>query len=156
MNAAEYFDQWDRVRRDLLRGVAVLKDEHLSFRPAESYDRTVGDILRHIIRLEQGWIHFVVRRELEDWPDESSTRPNTVDGIRDELTRVNGKTMAYLATVPIEDFNRLIQVPGDGTPKLSWILWHVLEQQIHHRGELFMCLSLLGLERPEIDRPGQI
>jgi len=156
MNAAEYFDHWDRVRRDLLRGIAVLKDEHLAFRPAESYDRTVGDILRHIIRLEQGWIHYVIRRELDDWPDESSQQPSTVDDIRDELTRVNETTMDYLATVPIEDFNRLIQVPGDGTPKLSWILWHVLEQEIHHRGELFLCLSLLGLERPDIDRPGQI
>ncbi|OGO12154.1 MAG: hypothetical protein A2Z66_05785 [Chloroflexi bacterium RBG_13_66_10] len=39
------------------------------------------------------------------------------------------------------------------TPKLGWILWHVLEQEIHHRGELFLCLSLMGLGRPEIDRP---
>jgi len=30
----------------------------------------------------------------------------------------------------------------------------VFEQQIHHRGELYLCLSLLGLERPETDRPG--
>jgi uncharacterized damage-inducible protein DinB len=54
----------------------------------------------------------------------------------------------------MDDFNRIVQVPGDGTPKLGWILWHVLEQQIHHRGELFLCLSLLGMERPKIDRPG--
>ena len=50
--------------------------------------------------------------------------------------------------------DRIVQVPGDGTPKLAWILWHVLEQQIHHRGELFLCLSLLGKDRPKTDRPG--
>jgi uncharacterized damage-inducible protein DinB len=54
----------------------------------------------------------------------------------------------------VDDFNRIVAVPGDGTPKMGWILWHVFEQVIHHRGELFLCLSLLGLERPKIDRPG--
>jgi uncharacterized damage-inducible protein DinB len=49
--------------------------------------------------------------------------------------------------------DRIVQVPGDGTPKLESILWHVLEQEIHRRGELFLCLSLLGMNRPVIDRP---
>jgi uncharacterized damage-inducible protein DinB len=154
MNAAEYFDHWDRVRRDLLRGVAVLHDKDLSFRPAESYDRTVGDILRHIIWLEQGWIHFVIRRELDSWPDETDPKPDTVEGLRQEIVRVGQQTDEYLSSVPVEDLNRLIQVPDDGSPKLRWILWHVFEQEIHHRGELFLCLSLLGYDRPQIDRPG--
>lgn len=154
MNADQYFDHWHKVHRDLMRGIAPLRDEHLDFRPAEKYPRTVGDILRHIINVEEGWIHYVVRRELKEWPDEGKDRLNTVQAIRDKLVEVHKATMRYLATVPVEDLNRIIQVPGDGTPKLSWILWHVLEQQIHHRGELFLCLSLLGIERPKTDRPG--
>jgi len=154
MNAAEYFDHWDKVWRDLQLGVAILHDEHLDFRPAERYSRTVGDILRHIINVEQGWIHYVVRRALNSWPEENPGRLDTVQAIQAELARTHKETLEYLTTVPMDDFNRIIQVPGDGTPKLGWILWHVLEQQIHHRGELFLCLSLLGMERPKIDRPG--
>ncbi len=154
MNAAEYFDHWAKVWRDLQLGIAVLRDEQLSFRPAERYSRTVGDILRHIINVEQGWIHYVVRRSLSSWPEENAGQLDTVRAIQAELTRTHKETMDYLNTVPMDDFNRIVQVPGDGTPKLGWILWHVLEQQIHHRGELFLCLSLLGMERPTIDRPG--
>lgn len=154
MNAAEYFDHWAKVWRDLQLGIAVLRDEQLSFRPAERYSRTVGDILRHIINVEQGWIHYVVRRSLSSWPEENAGQLDTVRAIQAELTRTHKETMEYLNTVPMDDFNRIVQVPGDGTPKLGWILWHVLEQQIHHRGELFLCLSLLGMERPTIDRPG--
>ena len=29
---------------------------------------------------------------------------------------------------------------------LGWIIWHVLEHEIHHRGELSMALGLLGRE----------
>lgn len=154
MNAAEYFDHWAKIWRDLQLAVAMLQDEHLSFRPAERYSRTVGDILRHIINVEQGWIHYVVRRSLKTWPEESADQLNTVRAIQAELARTHKESLEYLDTVPMDDFNRIVQVPGDGTPKLGWILWHVLEQQIHHRGELFLCLSLLGMERPKIDRPG--
>jgi uncharacterized damage-inducible protein DinB len=87
-------------------------------------------------------------------PEEGAGQLNTVRAIQAELTRTHKETLEYLGTVPMDDFNRIVQVPGDGTPKLGWILWHVLEQQIHHRGELFLCLSLLGMERPKIDRPG--
>ena len=154
MNAAEYFDHWNTVWRDLLRAVAVLHEKHLDFQPAKAYSRTVGDILRHIIHLEQGWIHYVVRRTLPAWPEEDNGRLNSLVDIQREMERVHQETMAYLETVPLDDFNRIVQVPGDGTPKLGWILWHVLEQQIHHRGELYLCLSLLGLDRPKTDRPG--
>jgi uncharacterized damage-inducible protein DinB len=153
MNAAQFFDHWHTVRRDLLRALALLEDEDLSFQPSKHYARTVGGILRHIINLEKGWIHFVIRRARAEWPEEGPERLNTVDVIREELNATFRDTMDFLATVPAEDFNRIVQVPGDGTPKLGWILWHVFEQQIHHRGELFLCLSLLGKERPDIDRP---
>jgi uncharacterized damage-inducible protein DinB len=61
--------------------------------------------------------------------------------------------MRLLSTVQAEDLNRVVQVPGNGAPKLGRILWHVFEQQIHHRGELFLCLSLLGKEQPVMYGP---
>ena len=154
MNVAQFFDHWNTVHRDLLIAVAVLDDNDLAFQPAAAYPRTIGDILRHIINLEQGWIHYVIRRSLLEWPEEDSERLNTVEAIRAELDSSFTDTMNYLGTIPVEELNRVVQVPGDGVPKMSWILWHVFEQQIHHRGELFLCLSLLGKGRPKIDRPG--
>jgi uncharacterized damage-inducible protein DinB len=154
MNAAQFFDQWTNVWRDLLRAVSVLSDEDLDFRPADSYPRTVGAILQHIINLELGWIHYVIRREVDDWPREEMNYPRSVEGLRAELQRVHDETMDYLSTVDVDDFSRIIQVPGNGSPKLGWILWHVFEQEIHHRGEIFLCLSLLGEQRPKTNRPG--
>lgn len=154
MNAAQYFDHWNKTWRDLMRAVSVLQDEHLAFRPSEDYARSVGDILRHIANLEEGWIHYVIRRELDAWPDEAALPAESVDALREAMEAIHDRTMDYLAELPEEDFTRIVQVPGDGTPKLRWILWHVFEQQIHHRGELYLCLSLLGLPRPKTDRPG--
>lgn len=153
MNAAQFFDHWYKVWRDLLVAVDSLKDEHLDFRPAQSYSRNLGDILRHIINLENGWIHFVIRRKLPAWPEETAGNITTVAEIKAEMRRVHGETMDYLASISVDEFSRIVQVPDGGTPKLQWILWHVFEQQIHHRGELFLCMSMLGLPRQKMDRP---
>jgi uncharacterized damage-inducible protein DinB len=153
MNAAQFFDHWYRVWRDLLVAVDSLGDEHLDFRPAQSYSRNLGDILRHIINLENGWIHYVIRRKLSAWPGDEAGNLTTVMAIKDEMQRVHSETMEYLASISVDEFTRIVQVPDGGTPKLQWILWHVLEQQIHHRGELFLCMSMLDLPRPKMDRP---
>ena len=154
MNAAQFFDHWNKVWRDLMRAVSMLHDEHLDFQPAAAYQRSVGDILRHVIHLEEGWIHYVIRRARSEWPAEDRPDLTTLHAIREEMERVHKETLDYLATLPVDDFTRVVQVPGNGTPKLGWILWHVFEQQIHHRGELYLCLSLLDMERPITDRPG--
>jgi uncharacterized damage-inducible protein DinB len=154
MNAAQFFDQWNPVWRDLMRAVSMLKDGQLAFKPSEHYERTVGDILRHIINVERGWIHYVIRRQYESWPQEDAATLATVEAIEAEMQLVHQSTMDYLETVDVDDFTRIVQVPDDGTPKLAWILWHVFEQEIHHRGELYLCLSLLGYDRPKTDRPG--
>ncbi len=153
MNAAQFFDHWYVAWRDLLLAVDLLSDEHLSFRPAKAHPRDLGDILRHIINLEQGWIHYVIWRKLPGWPEVDVKRLSTVAAIKEEMQRVHGETMDYLASVSVEEFGRIVQVPDDGAPKLQWILWHVFEQQIHHRGELFLCMSMLGVPRPKLDRP---
>ena len=136
-----------------MRAVAMLEDNDLTFQASEHYSRSVGDILRHIINLQEAWIHFIIFRELPAWPEEDKEELTSVEAFQERLDEVFNETMSLLSTVTVEDLNRVIQVPGDGVPKMSWILWHVFEQQIHHRGELFLCLSLLGKERPTIDRP---
>ena len=154
MNAAQFFDHWYKVWRDLLIAVDSLQDEHLSFRPARSQSRDLGDILRKIIILEQGWIHYVIRRQLPAWPEADAKRFSTVTAIKAEMQRVHSETMDYLTDVSVEEFDRIAQIPDGGTPKLQWILWHVFEQQIHHRGEVFLCMSMLDIPRPNLDRPG--
>jgi uncharacterized damage-inducible protein DinB len=153
MNAAQFFDHWNKVWRDLMLAVSMLKDEDLAFKPSERYQRSVGGILLHLINVEQGWIHYVIRRKLEGWPQEKSGL-TSLEAVQAEMEAVHDETVAYLETLDVEDFTRIVQVPDDGTPKLGWILWHVFEQEIHHRGELYLCLSLLGYDRPKTDRPG--
>ncbi|HEY64331.1 MAG TPA: DinB family protein [Caldilineae bacterium] len=150
MNAREVFGHWDTVRRDLLRGLELFTDEELDFRPAPVYQRTVGDIARHIAEAEDGWFHYVVRGEHSAWPEYSRDAYPTRQSVINLLERVHEKTLAWLETVDEDDLDQVIRTPWNAELSLQWIIWHVLEHEIHHRGELYLCLGLLGKEAPDI------
>jgi uncharacterized damage-inducible protein DinB len=44
------------------------------------------------------------------------------------------------------ELGRRIELPWGGHTSLGWVVWHVLEHEIHHRGELSLILGLLGRE----------
>lgn len=150
MNVRELFVHWDTVQRDLLRGLEGFTEEDLDFQPAPAYQRTVGDIARHIAEAEDGWFHYVVSREHAAWPEYPREAYPTWQSITEALKRVHDKTLAWLETVDQADLDQTVPTPWDEEISLRWIIWHVLEHEIHHRGELFLCLGLLGREAPDI------
>jgi hypothetical protein len=85
----------------------MLRDEHLVFQPANAYARSVGGLLRHIVNLEEGWIHYGIRRNHASWPKEDADRLKTLAAIRAETDRVHKETMDFLVMVPVEDLNRV-------------------------------------------------
>lgn len=149
MTAAELFSHWQTVRRDLLRALDMLSDEQLAFVPREGL-WSLGRVTRHIARAEEGWFRYVVTRELAEWPRFPEEDYPTVEAIKALLTEVHARTEAYLATVDAADLDRTVTTPRGEELSLGWIVWHVLEHEIHHRGEIYLMLGLMGLEAPDI------
>lgn len=146
MNLNQLFAHWQQVRTDLLSVVDEFSNEELSYAPFEGA-WPAGRIMLHIADTEDGWFRYVVRRELSGWPEDYRLQKYpTKDAIKGLLTRVHTQTEAYLATLALSDLERVIETPWDSTLTLEWIIWHVLEHEIHHRGELSLMLGLLGRE----------
>jgi len=104
----------------------------------------VGRIALHIADAEEGWFRLVVTKEREGWPsDYVLENYPTKEAIKTLLIEVHTKTMAYLETLTINDLDRSLEAPW-GEFSLRFILWHVIEHEIHHRGELSLILGTLG------------
>ena len=146
MKLSKMFDHWREVRSGLLAALDNFSDDELAFKPFAS-SWSAGQIMLHIAGSEEGWFRYVIERKYEQWPPEYSLEvyPAVAD-IRALLSEVHVRTEAYLGTLDLADLERIIHAPwGKGIP-LGWILWHVLEHEIHHRGELSLILGLLGRE----------
>jgi uncharacterized damage-inducible protein DinB len=60
------------------------------------------------------------------------------------LSTVHDRTEAWLDTLDASNLNRVIAAPWGAELTLSWIIWHIVEHEVHHRGELSLLLGLLG------------
>ena len=149
MSARELFRHWDEVREGLYQALSKLTDAQLGFVPREGL-WSLGKVARHIAHAEEGWFRYVVTRELHQWPEYTVENYPTVESIKALLSEVHTRTEDYLMTLDIAALDRILDVPWDRRLSLGWIIWHVLEHEIHHRGEIFLMLGLLGLEAPDI------
>jgi uncharacterized damage-inducible protein DinB len=150
MKPDEFLAHWKSVRKGLLATLDNFQQSEIHFRPYEE-GWSVGEILLHIANAENGWFRYAVTHEYQEWPS-SHTLDNypTFETIKTLLTEVHDWTETYIAELESEDYHRMIDLPWDEEIHLGWIIWHVLEHEIHHRGELSLILGLLGREGLEV------
>ncbi|NUM45196.1 MAG: DinB family protein [Anaerolineales bacterium] len=144
--ATQLFAHWQQVRRVLIETANKFTEADLSFAPFEGA-WTVGQILCHIADAEEGWFQYVIHRQYEKWPDQfTPANYLTLAAIQQGWAEVHTRTEAYLDTLPLEDLDQIILTPWGSNFSLNWIIWHVIEHEIHHRGELSLILGMLGRE----------
>jgi uncharacterized damage-inducible protein DinB len=150
MKPKEIFAHWKLVRRGLMEVIESFQEQELHFKPFEGA-WSVGEILLHIANAEQGWFRYAVTREFDEWPsDHTLDNYPTLESITMLLNEIHGWTEEYISTLNSEDYRREIILPWDEKIHLGWIIWHVLEHEIHHRGELSLILGILGREGLEV------
>jgi uncharacterized damage-inducible protein DinB len=111
----------------------------------------VGEIALHNANAEEGRFRYAVKRELPEWPPAYAFEDHpTLNSIKTLLAEVHARTRAYLTSLQWEDFKRTFQAPWGEQFTIGWVIWHVVEHEIHHRGELSLILGLLGREGLEV------
>jgi uncharacterized damage-inducible protein DinB len=149
MNAAEQFSHWREVRQGLNAALDQLTDEQLAFVPREGL-WSLRTVALHIATAEEGWFRYVVTGELDQWPEVDESDYPTVPSIKSLLAQVHERTESYLQSLDVTDLDRIITTFWSAKVSLRWIIWHVLEHEISHRGEIYLMLGLMGMEAPDV------
>lgn len=145
MKPKEIFAHWTQIRADLVATIEKFEDQELTYTPFEG-SWAVGQIMLHIADCEDNWIHGVVRGEFEPWIGYPLEDYPTRADILGVLSRARERTLAFLSGLDNQDLYQEYAIPSGASFSLYWILWHVLEHEIHHRGELSLVLGTLGRE----------
>jgi uncharacterized damage-inducible protein DinB len=138
---------WDNVRELTLKLLDLFPDDKFSFRPVSEI-RSVAEQFEHILSVE-----LYIREGLVS--DMWSTVPTLGLGHADKATlreRLNGEhlvTSDVLRALPEDGFNRLYQakfgpVSGEG------LIYLAIDEEIHHRGNLYIYLRLLDIKPPQM------
>ncbi len=111
---------------------------------------TLGDLLRHIAAVERDlWAEIVQARP----PRYRGCGRDLADGYHNVLAfmeRLHAESLAIFSRLTPEDLKKTVATPA-GSPITAWkVLRLLVEHEIHHRGEIYVYLGMLGVKTPPL------
>ncbi|MBA2679461.1 MAG: DinB family protein [Ktedonobacteraceae bacterium] len=144
---------WDAYQELLVKALEPLSPDQLSLRPAPHL-RSIGENAAHIVGTRAGWVYYQLERgdeqlvSLASWNGANQPARSSAELIKGlEATwhviqdALNSWTIADLAGI-VHDTD---ENGEDQTYTRQWVLWHLIEHDIHHGGELSFALGMHGL-----------
>jgi len=146
MDPAYLLARWEGVRTGLRATIARFGDDDLSYTPYLGA-WTVQRLLLHIAQEEHGEYGYGIARTLPEFPpDYAPEEYPTLAAITALLDQAHAETTQYLRALSAEDLERTIVTPWGARSRLIELFDHIIEHEIHHRGELSLILGMLGRE----------
>lgn len=148
-----FFTAWKAYQDRLAAALASLTADQLALRAAPGL-RSVGENAAHIVGCRVGW--FTATLGEEAGPELTAMawdEPGAATSSAAELVRGLDLTWqlmtACLARWSQEDMKQTFPDDWDGEQvqlSRAWIVWHVLEHDLHHGGEVSHTLGVYGLQ----------
>jgi uncharacterized damage-inducible protein DinB len=154
---------WDDNQISLVRAVARLTPEQLSWRPAPHL-RSVGEVVSHIIGGRVQWFHYVLGAGSDQFTEQVAARQP------DNVIEKDAAALVYwlkatwqmieeaLSGWTVADLPRVYRLPPYQGELYAltqqWIIWRVLSHDVHHGGQLAIMLGMLSISIPELGDEG--
>ena len=152
-----FYKGWDVYQQHLTQAIAPLSPEQLALRAAPHL-RSIGMIATHIIAVRVRWFHQLMGEGSEELaPLASWDRADPPTQSAAEL--VSGLEMTWqmiqnaLSRWSTADLEYIFQGTYQGEEyrfSRQWVIWHVIEHDLHHGGELSFSLGMHGLAAIDI------
>jgi uncharacterized damage-inducible protein DinB len=149
-STADFSKYFESIRRRTMNYIRVLPPDRLDWAPKEG-EFTCADIIRHIIEAEKMFIRVATegrwKYEEHDAGDEQS-----LDELIALLEATHVQAMTKLEQFPDQGLNEPRYGPKrEGHPIKAWRwLMAMAEHEIHHRSQLAVYLSMMGVQPPHI------
>lgn len=135
MEKEELLSLWPKIRKDLLILLDRFSEDDLIFIPSEG-GWPVGRILLHIGSSAEFWLHSGILSSNNSYQPGKQILENypTKLAIKTYLCAEHRETLYLLENFSKNNWHQLYLYPDGESYRPSWIFWHVLEHEIHHRG----------------------
>jgi uncharacterized damage-inducible protein DinB len=154
MKLSHLFSNYFEVREELIGAVKSLTQEQLDWTPP-NHPASIGRLLAHIADVECFWISCVALRK-EQKPDFSKfEKASTIREILSLLEHYHADCREYLESQDVEDWDEVYYEFPEWVGRRfrcskRWLVWHVVEHQARHRGQIFMLMRMQGIDVPDV------
>lgn len=148
-NMESFLPYFETIRERTLRVVRAVPPEKLEWRHTDNVF-SCGDLARHIAAVER---HTFAENVLG--------RPSRYRGCGTELAEGHENVIAFMERMHRETVAMLKDLTPDdlagkglspqSVPVTAWkLLRAMIEHEVHHRGEMYVYLALIGVPRPPL------
>jgi len=158
LSLSPFYAGWDVYQQHLVAAIAPLTSEQLALR-SSPHNWSVGMLVTHIVSARAWWFHTRMGEGSADLAPLGLWDENEEEPLRPTAELVAGLERTWqmiqdaLAHLTPADLEQVIpQYSAESPARLrQWIIWHVLEHDIHHGGELSSILGAHGLPAVDLD-----
>jgi uncharacterized damage-inducible protein DinB len=147
--AAAFFDYWEKVRARTRRVVECIPAERLewTWQPGKF---TLGDLVRHLAAIVRDMYAENAQRKPSRYPGHGHELADGMDAVRDFFERAHAESMEIFRGLSDADFRERCETPGGASISVGKWLRLMVEHEIHHRGQIYMALGVLGVPTPPL------
>jgi uncharacterized damage-inducible protein DinB len=152
-----FYASWKQYQDHLKEALAPLTAEQLTLRAAPSL-RTLGKIATHIIGTRTSWFTRFLGEEgeiaaaLKRWDDPNALAEDAAElmGGLDLSWNLMADALSRWSPADMQQTFGRDRRGNHYELSRSWVVWHVLEHDLHHGGEISLTLGMHGLQAPDI------
>lgn len=144
-----FLDYAARIRERTMRVVRSIPPELVEWTYKEG-KFTLGDIMRHLATIERYMYAENAQFRLSSYPGHGRELADGYDNIVEFMQRLHGESTAIFQSLTPEDLAKKCTTPGGAHIALGKWLRAMLEHEIHHRGQIYLYLSLLDIPTPPL------
>ncbi|MCL4300594.1 MAG: DinB family protein [Anaerolineae bacterium] len=146
----QFTNYFDSIRRRTLNYVRAVPPDKIDWQP-KTGELTCGDIVRHLAAAELMFVGAAVEGKWRYTGHERDDEHGSLVNVLNTLETSHTAAMKILTTLSDADLIQPRPSLADGPPIKAWrLLMAMVEHEIHHRSQLAVYLSLLGVEPPQI------
>jgi uncharacterized damage-inducible protein DinB len=146
-----FYSSWQEYQDHIKKALAPLTAEQLKLRAAPHL-RSIGENALHIIGCRAGWFTEFLGEEGGEEMKMYAGLDETALPTADELAKGLDRTWQFMADCLARwssaDMRQTFPDNWNGQQvdlSRAWVVWHVMEHDLHHGGELSLTLGMHGI-----------
>jgi uncharacterized damage-inducible protein DinB len=148
-DAASFLAYLAKVRGRTLAVARAIPEDQIEWRP-QAGAFSFGDILRHLAATERWMFAENARLRPARYPGHGPGLARGYTAIFEYLTRTHEEAVAIFAALEPADLQRKCVTPGGAELAVWKWLRAMVEHEIHHRGQIYVYLAMLGIHGPPL------
>lgn len=144
-----FLEYFERVRERTRRVIACIPPERLewSYKPGAF---SFGDLIRHLAAIERFMFAENALGRPSRYPGHGPELAEGYDAVLALFDRMHQESLEIFRSLTPEDLARRCETPGGAQLQVWKWLRSMVEHEIHHRGQIYLMLGMLGTSTPPL------